>query len=215
MSRSNSSRRWLNRQHNDIYTAKAKQEGYRSRAAYKLLEIHAKDNLFTKGMSVIDLGAAPGGWSEVATKVVGKSGSVIALDILPIEPIKDVDIIEGDFREQEVFDQLMAHLKIRNIDKVDLVISDMAPNISGMPSIDQPRSFYLAELALELVDAVLKKNGQLLIKVFQGEGFQAYWAMLKKRFQLVSTRKPQASRVESRELYVLAKGYLGLSVSNS
>jgi 23S rRNA (uridine2552-2'-O)-methyltransferase len=210
LSRSCSSRRWLDRQHHDIYTAKAKTEGYRSRAVYKLLEVQSKDKLLREGMTVIDLGAAPGGWSEVTSKIVGKRGLVIALDILPIEPLKDVDIIEGDFREQAVFDQLMAHLKSKEIHKVDLVISDMAPNISGVPSIDQPRSFQLADLALELSDAVLKKGGNLFIKVFQGEGFEAYWAMLKKRFQSVSTRKPQASRAESREIYVLAKGFLGV-----
>ncbi len=205
--RSNSSRRWLDRQHNDIYTAKAKAEGYRSRAVYKLLEIQTKDKIFKKGMIVIDLGAAPGGWSEVARELVGETGKVIALDILPIEPIKGVDIIEGDFREQAVFDQLLIHLKAQQVEKVDLVISDMAPNISGVPSVDQPRSMYLAELALELSDAVLKEGGQVFIKLFQGEGFQAYWTMLKKRFKSVASRKPKASRAESREIYVLAKGY--------
>ena len=211
MSRSNSSRRWLDRQHNDVYTNKAKAEGYRSRAVYKLLEIQAKDRLLKKGMAVIDLGAAPGGWSEVAAKIVGESGLVIALDILPIEPLKGVDILIGDFREADVFSELIAHLKAVPVDKVDLVISDMAPNISGVPSVDQPRSMYLAELALELADAVLKKDGNLLVKIFQGEGFQAYWAMLKERFKTVASRKPKASRAESREIYVLAKGYRALS----
>lgn len=214
LSRSNSSRRWLDRQHNDVYTNRAKIEGYRSRAVYKLLEIQAKDRLLKQGMIVVDLGAAPGGWSEVALKIVGKSGRVIALDILPIEPIEGVDMLIGDFRESEVFDQLIAHLKGVSVEKVDLVISDMAPNISGMPSVDQPRSMYLAELALELSDAVLRKEGNLLVKVFQGDGFQSYWAMLKERFSTVVSRKPKASRAESREIYVLAKGYRALSSSN-
>lgn len=207
MSRSNSSKRWLDRQHHDFYTGEAKRVGYRSRAVYKLLEVQAKDRLFSKGMTVIDLGAAPGGWSEVASEKVGAEGLVIALDILPIVPIKGVDIITGDFREKEINDQLMNHLRSKQIHRVDLVISDMAPNISGVPSIDQPRAFYLAELALELSDNVLKQGGHLLVKVFQGEGFQAYWAMLKERFRTVVTRKPEASRAESREIYILAKGY--------
>lgn len=201
--KSQSSRRWLQRQQSDIYTRQAQTDGYRSRAVYKLLEIQQRDKLFTPGMKVIDLGAAPGGWSQLAAEKVGKSGQVIALDILLMDPIEGVHFLQGDFREEAVLNQL---LKVLDHQKVDLVISDMAPNLSGMSVIDQPRAILLAELALDLCSMVLKKDGTLLVKLFQGESFQAYWAMLKERFKSVSARKPKASRSESREVYLLAKG---------
>jgi len=204
LAKTTSSSRWLKRQHSDIYTRQAKDEGYRSRAVYKLLEIQQKDRLLTPGMTIIDLGAAPGGWSQLAVEKVGKSGRVIALDILPMDTIEGVHFLQGDFREETVLNQLLDCLENK---KVDLVISDMAPNLSGMAVIDQPRAILLAELALDLSTMVLKKDGNLLVKLFQGESFQAYWAMLKERFKSVSVRKPKASRSESREVYLLAKGY--------
>ncbi len=200
--KSKSSRRWLERQQNDEFTVKAKQEGYRSRAVYKLLEIHEKNNLFTKGMTVIDLGAAPGGWSQVAANLVGAKGRVIAADILPMEPIIGVDIIEGDFREEDVFNKILT-LVDKDRD-VDLVISDLAPNFSGISAVDLPRSIYLAEIALDLAKRVLKPKGSLLVKLFQGEGFDNYLAALRQDFRKVTVRKPKASRSASAEMYALA-----------
>jgi 23S rRNA (uridine2552-2'-O)-methyltransferase len=204
-SRTKSSRRWLERQRSDPYTQQAKQQGYRSRAAFKLLEIQLKDNILRKGMNVVDLGAAPGGWSQVTSKLIGRSGTIIALDILPIEPLDGVDIVQGDFQEDEVFEQLTALLKGK---RIDLVISDMAPNLSGINAVDQPRSVYLAELALSFAQSVLVKGGALLVKLFQGEGFETYWSMLKEQFDYVVIRKPKSSRAESREVYLLAKGFI-------
>ncbi len=157
-------------------------------------------------MTIIDLGAAPGGWSEYCVKKLGKKGSMIALDILPMEPIDDVTIIEGDFREDAVFEELMTVL---NTDKADLVISDMAPNISGMDSVDMPRAYYLCDLALDLARQVLKPGGGRLVKLFQGEGFEAYNKELKSSFTKVIMRKPKASRARSREIYALATGFRG------
>lgn len=204
-SRSKSSRRWLERQHADHYVQKAKQAGFRSRAAYKLLELQEKDKLFWPGMTVLDLGAAPGGWSQVAVEKVGQNGKVIALDILPMDPIKGVDIIQGDFDQPEVVEKLLAMLGNR---PVDLVISDMAPNLSGIPAVDQARAMYLADKVFELVVKVLAKDGTLLIKLFQGSETEEYIAELKKRFRQVVVRKPKASRSESREIYLLAKGVI-------
>lgn len=202
--RTASSRRWLDRQHSDPYVAKARESGFRSRSAYKLLEIQEKDHLFRPGMIVVDLGAAPGGWSQVAAKLVGDKGKIFALDILPMESIPGVDILIGDFQEMEIFDQLCEKCHGKDI---DLVISDMAPNLSGVRAIDQARSSYLSELVLDFAKMVLKKGGSLLIKVFQGEGFQEYIAALKTEFKRVVVRKPQASRKESREVYLLATEY--------
>ena len=157
-------------------------------------------------MTIIDLGAAPGGWSEYCVKKLGKNGTVVALDILPMEPIEDVTIIQGDFREDAVFEELMA---IMNNERADLVISDMAPNISGMESVDMPRAYYLCELALDFARQVLKPGGGLLVKLFQGEGFEAYNKELKASFSKVVMRKPKASRARSREIYALATGFLG------
>lgn len=204
VARTKSSRRWLERQHSDPYTQKAKKLGYRSRAAFKLLEIQQKDQLLRKGMTIIDLGAAPGGWSQVAAEVIGQMGQIVAVDKLPMESLNGVDILIGDFQEESVFNQLITQL---NGKPADLVLSDMAPNISGIAAVDQPRSIYLAELALSLAQQVLKDGGGLLVKVFQGEGFDGYSAMLKEQFRQVIIRKPLSSRLESREVYILAKGY--------
>lgn len=204
MARSKSSGRWLKEHFDDEYVKKAQQMGYRSRAAFKLLEINEKDRLLKRGMTVVDLGAAPGGWSQIAAEAVGDSGKVVALDILPMDPLPGVEIIEGDFREQETLDALLQVLDERG---VDLVMSDMAPNTSGMKSVDQPRAMYLAELTLELARLVLRPGGDLIVKVFHGEGFEAFMADLRTSFRKVYTRKPKASRPRSREVYVLARNY--------
>ena len=194
----------MNEHFDDEYVRRAQQEGYRSRAIYKLIEIQQKDQLLKPGMTVIDLGAAPGGWSEYAVTKLGGKGRVIALDILPMEPIGGVEIIQGDFREDNVLAQL---LDLIGESGADLVISDMAPNISGMEVVDIPRSYYLADLALDLAIQVLKPGGGLLVKLFQGEGFDDYQKALKQNFKRVVMRKPKASRARSREIYALATGY--------
>ena len=194
----------MNEHFDDEYVRRAQQEGYRSRAIYKLIEIQQKDQLLKPGMTVIDLGAAPGGWSEYAVRKLGGKGRMIALDILPMEPIDGVEIIQGDFREDNVLAQL---LDLIGESGADLVISDMAPNISGMEVVDIPRSYYLADLALDLAIQVLKPGGGLLVKLFQGEGFDDYQKALKQNFKRVVMRKPKASRARSREIYALATGY--------
>ncbi len=201
---SKSSGRWLERQRKDYYTQLAKEKGYRSRSAYKLIEIQEKDNILFKGMRVVDLGAAPGGWSQVLTKHVGLSGKIVAIDILPIESLEGVDTVYGDFQKTETIEKLMSLLDGK---RVDLVISDLAPNLSGIALADQARAMDLAEIALDFAEKVLVKEGVFLIKVFQGSGFQEYLMHLKERFQRVWVRKPKASRSESREVYLLAKGY--------
>lgn len=206
MAKSKSSKTWLKEHFDDEYVRRSQQDGYRSRAIYKLIEIDEKDRLIKPGMTIIDLGAAPGGWSEYCVKKMGGKGTVVALDILPMEPIDGVKIIEGDFREDAVFDELMTEM---NNAGADLVISDMAPNISGMGSVDIPRAYYLCELALDLARQVLKPGGGLLVKLFQGEGFEAYNKELKASFSKVVMRKPRASRARSREIYALATGFLG------
>jgi len=210
MAKSKSSKGWLKEHFDDEYVRRSQQDGYRSRAIYKLIEIDKKDRLVKPGMTIIDLGAAPGGWSEYCVKKLGKNGSMIALDILPMEPIDGVRIIEGDFREDAVFEELMAVMNVDGESQLaDLVISDMAPNISGMGSVDMPRAYYLCELALDLAQQVLKPGGGLLVKLFQGEGFEAYNKALKTSFSKVVMRKPKASRPRSREVYALATGFLG------
>jgi 23S rRNA (uridine2552-2'-O)-methyltransferase len=204
MSRSKSSKSWLKEHFEDEYVQRAQKEGYRSRAIYKLIEIQEKDRILKPGMTVIDLGAAPGGWTEYAVKILGKKGRMIALDILPMEPIADVQIIQGDFREEEALNTLMQAI---GEDKADLVFSDMAPNISGMDVVDIPRAYYLAELTLDLAQRVLKPGGGMLVKLFQGEGFAEYHNALKQHFTRVVVRKPKASRARSREIYALATGY--------
>ena len=194
----------MNEHFDDEYVRRARQEGHRSRAIYKLIEIQQKDHILKPGMTVIDLGAAPGGWSEYLVGKLGNKGRIIALDILPMEPIAGVEFVQGDFREDEVLEQL---LKLIGDAGADLVISDMAPNISGMEVVDIPRSYYLAELALDLARQTLTPGGGLLVKLFQGEGFDAYQKELKRSFKRVVVRKPKASRARSREVYALATGY--------
>ncbi len=201
-----SSKNWLKEHRDDPYVQRAQQEGYRSRACYKLLEIQEKDKLIKPGMTVIDLGAAPGGWSQVAAKLVGHRGRVIASDILPMDTLEDVEFIQGDFNDEAVLDSILAALDER---KADLVISDMAPNMSGMNAVDQPRSMYLVELAMDLACQVLKPRGAFLSKVFQGEGFDELLRDTRLRFGKVLTRKPQASRPRSREVYLLARDFKG------
>ena len=204
MPRSKSSRRWLKEHFDDEFVKRAQKEGWRSRAAFKLEEMDGKDQLFKPGMAVVDLGAAPGGWTQYAARKIGERGTIIALDILPMDPMADVTIIQGDFREDAVFDQLMAALDGRPI---DLVMSDMAPNISGMKAVDQPRAMYLAELALDFARQALRPGGSFLTKVFQGEGFDDYFRELRVSFSEVKTRKPKASRDRSREVYALARNF--------
>ena len=204
MAKSKSSKGWLKEHFNDEFVQRSRQDGYRSRAIYKLIEIDEKDKLIKPGMTVIDLGAAPGGWSEYAIKKVGAKGKVVALDILPMEPIQGVTFLQGDFREDEVYEHLMA---VMENCRADLVISDMAPNISGMGAVDMPRAYYLCELALDFATQVLKPEGAFLVKLFQGEGFDAYHKTLKSRFSRVAMRKPRASRARSRESYALASGF--------
>ena len=205
MARSKSSGRWLQRHFNDAYVRQAQQAGYRSRAAFKLLEINERDHILRPGMTVIDLGAAPGGWTQVVAKIVGERGRIIALDILPMDSMPGVRFIHGDFREDAVFAAL---LEMVGEQRVDLVISDMAPNISGMKSVDQPRAMYLAELALDLARKVLSPGGALLVKAFEGEGMEALRRELRVSFKTLVTRKPKASRPSSREVYMLAKNYV-------
>lgn len=206
MARTKSSARWLKEHFTDTYVKQAQQEGYRSRAVYKLIEINARDHILRPGMTVVDLGAAPGGWSQVAAGIVGSKGRVIALDILAMEPLPGVSFVQGDFTEQEALDALLAAM---HGERAGLVMSDMAPNISGMRSVDQPRAIYLAELALEFARKVLAPGGDLLMKVFQGEGFDALRKDLLSSFAQVLVRKPTASRPRSREVYLLARNYHG------
>ncbi|MEJ2143140.1 MAG: 23S rRNA (uridine(2552)-2'-O)-methyltransferase RlmE [Gammaproteobacteria bacterium] len=204
MARSKTSGKWLKEHFDDVYVKRAQQEGWRSRAVYKLIEIDEKDHILKSGMTIIDLGAAPGSWCEYAARKIGDNGKIIALDILPMDALADVTFIQGDFREQEVYDRL---LKSLGNTPVDLVMSDMAPNISGMKAVDQPRAMYLAELTLDLADKVLKDGGDLLIKVFTGEGLDDFKKELRKRFRKILVRKPKASRPRSPEIYLLARGY--------
>lgn len=206
MPRSKSSRRWLDRQFSDPYVKRAQEQGLRSRAAYKLLEIQDKDRLIRPGMRILDLGAAPGGWSQVAARLVGDKGRVYALDLLAMEPIAGVTVLQGDFREDAVLAELRSVL---DGSPIDLVLSDMAPNLSGATAVDQPRAMYLAELALDLAREVLKPGGTLVVKLFQGEGFDGFLRELRGLFAQVLSRKPKASRPESRELYLVGKGYRG------
>jgi len=204
MARSKTSGKWLKEHFDDAYVKRAQLEGWRSRAVYKLIEIDEKDHILKTGMTVVDLGAAPGSWSEYAAKKVGDKGRIIALDILPMDAMANVTVIQGDFREQAVYEQLLETL---GKSRVDLVMSDMAPNISGMKAVDQPRAMYLAELALELADKVLIEGGDLLIKVFTGEGLDPFKQELRKKFNKILVRKPKASRPRSPEIYLLARGY--------
>ncbi len=201
MKASKTSKQWMQEHVNDHYVKMAKKYGYRSRAAYKLLEIDAKDRLFRQNMVVIDLGATPGGWSQISANRVGRGGKVVALDLLPLDPLAGVDFIQGDFRDDVVLKKLEDLLQGK---QVGLVISDMAPNISGVTSVDQARMMHLAELAMEFALEHLEQKGSFLVKVFQGEGFEAYLKMMRLHFVKVASRKPKASRDRSSELYLLA-----------
>jgi len=194
--------RWMQRHLKDDYVKKSQKDGYRSRAAYKLLELNEKEKLIRPGMCVVDLGAAPGGWSQVVADLVGDKGRVIALDILPMDSFAQVEFIQGDFREDEVLETLMALLDGQ---PVDLVICDMAPNISGVRVVDQPRSLYLAELALDFSRNVLRPGGDMLVKVFEGAGLDDFRSDVRQSFTKMLNKKPSASRGESRELYILGK----------
>ncbi|OSI19031.1 RlmE family RNA methyltransferase [Neisseria dumasiana] len=200
--RSKSSKAWLNEHVNDHYVHMAQKDGYRARAAYKLLEINEKDKLIKPGTVLADLGSAPGSWSQVAAELAGEKGRVFALDILPMDEIQGVSFIQGDFREETVLAEFEALLGNRPL---DLVICDMAPNMSGNAVTDQARSYYLCELALDFAVNHLKPGGNFLVKVFQGAGYQEYMATMREAFAVVQTRKPQASRNRSSEIYLLAK----------
>ena len=204
MARSKSSERWLREHFGDTFVRQAQALGLRSRAAFKLLEIDKRDRLLRPGMTVVDLGAAPGGWSQVVADRIGDRGKVVALDLLPIDPLPGVTLLQGDFTEQAVLDRLLGQLDGR---PVDLVLSDMAPNMSGMKAVDQPRAALLAELALDCARQVLRPGGDVLLKMFQGEGFDPLLAELRAAFARVVVRKPQASRPRSREVYLLARNY--------
>ena len=201
MAKKGSSRRWMHEHLSDEFVKKAQKEGYRSRAVYKLLEIVEKKAIIRNGDKVLDLGAAPGGWSQVAVKLVGSQGKVIASDILPIELIDGVDFLQGDFTEQSVYNDLLV---MTDGAKVDVVLSDMAPNMSGQLSVDQPKSMYLAELAIEMAIKTLNPGGSFVVKVFQGDGFDVFVQNAKKAFKKVSVIKPKASRPRSKEVYLLA-----------
>lgn len=194
----------MQRHLNDEYVQRAQRDGFRSRAAYKLLELQDKDRLIKPGQVVVDLGAAPGGWSQVAGELVGRSGKLFAMDILSMDPLPNVDFLQGDFREQSVLDQLLERLDGR---PVDLVISDMAPNVTGNAAVDLPRSMYLCELAVDFSRRVLRPGGGLVMKVFQGEGFDDLYRDVRGSFGKVVTRKPKASRPKSREVYLVAGNY--------
>ena len=203
MSKQKSSNGWMARHVNDSYVKKSKADGYRSRAAYKILELDEKDRVFKPGMTVVDLGAAPGGWSQVASHSVGENGRIIALDLLPVDSYPQVEFIQGDFRENAIFEKL---LEILNGAPVDLVISDMAPNITGQRVIDQSKSMYLLELALDFALQVLKPGGDFVAKAFEGAGMAEYRKQIQSNFAKCYNRKPGSSRAESRELFVIGKG---------
>ncbi|AAZ34566.1 23S rRNA methyltransferase [Pseudomonas amygdali pv. tabaci str. ATCC 11528] len=207
MARSKTSHNWLKEHFDDKYVKMAQKDGYRSRASYKLLEIQEKDKLIRPGMTVIDLGAAPGGWSQVTSRLIGGQGRLIASDILEMDSIPDVTFIQGDFTEDKILEQI---LEAVGNTQVDLVISDMAPNMSGLSAVDMPRAMFLCELALDLAGRVLRPGGDFLIKVFQGEGFDVYHKDIRKLFDKVQMRKPSSSRDRSREQYLLARGFRGI-----
>jgi len=199
-----SSKAWLKEHREDPYVQQAQREGYRSRACYKLLEIQEKDRVIRPGMTVLDLGSAPGGWSQVAVALVEHSGRVIASDILPMDSLAGVEFIEGDFSSDDVFGQILDAI---GDSRVDLVLSDIAPNMSGVNAVDQPRSIYLVELALDMARQVLAPGGTFVAKVFQGEGFDELFRAARDSFDKVLTRKPRASRPRSREVYLVARGF--------
>lgn len=201
-----SSKAWLKEHRDDVYVQRAQADGYRSRACYKLLELNEKDRFIKPGMTVVDLGSAPGGWSQVAAQLVGHKGRVIASDILPMDAIAGVDFIQGDFTEQSVFDEIQG---VIGTDQPSVVLSDMAPNMSGIVDVDQPKAMYLVELALDLAVQMLPQGGVFAAKVFHGEGFDDWLKSVRSNFQSVNSRKPAASRPRSKEVYVVAKGFKG------
>ena len=207
MVNSKSSKKWLEERARAKYVKKSKQAGFRSRASFKLLEIQEKDRFIKPGMIVVDLGSAPGGWSQAAKILVGDKGSVLATDILPMAPISGVKFIQGDFTEDAVFEDLIERV---GGESVDLVISDMAPNITGIRAIDQPGSMHLAELALDFARSILREGAYFLVKVFEGEGIGEFKQILASEFEKVKVRKPKASRSRSREFYLLAEKYRNL-----
>ncbi|NMT62257.1 23S rRNA (uridine(2552)-2'-O)-methyltransferase RlmE [Marinobacter orientalis] len=206
MARSKTSDRWLKEHFDDVWVKKSREDGYRSRASYKLIALDDKDRLFRPGQIVVDLGAAPGGWSQVAVERVGDSGVVIASDILEMSPLAGVEFVQGDFTEQPVLDELLELMGDR---RADVVISDMAPNMSGMAAVDIPNAMGLVELALDMARQVLKPGGVFVAKVFQGEGFDTLLAEMRKSFGTVVSRKPDSSRSRSREIYQVCKGFKG------
>ena len=201
--RTKSSARWLAEHANDEFVKRAQKEGWRSRAVFKLEQIQASERLLRPGMRCVDLGAAPGGWSQYAARILGP-GRIVATDILAMDPIPGVDFVQGDFREEAVLEQVLQRL---GADKVDLVLSDMAPNMAGIDAVDQPRSMHLAELALEFADRVLAPGGDLLVKLFQGAGFDQIIKDTRSRYGRVMTKKPKASRSRSSEIYLLARQF--------
>ncbi len=201
--RSASSSRWLQEHFSDKYVQQAKKKGFRSRAWFKLEEIQQSDNIFKPGMTVVDLGAAPGGWSQYVVQQLGNKGRIIACDLLPMDPIVGVDFLQGDFRDELVLKALLDRI---GDNKVQVVMSDMAPNMSGTPAVDIPRSMYLVELALDMCRDVLAPGGSFIVKVFQGEGFDEYLGQIRSLFTKVKVRKPDASRSRSREVYIVATG---------
>ena len=206
MARSKTSKSWLKEHFDDPYVKRSQEEGYRSRASFKLLELQKKDGFIEAGMTVVDLGAAPGGWSQVAAELVGHKGKVIASDILPMDSLAGVEFVQGDFTDETVLNEVLAR---RDDIRADLVISDMAPNMSGIRDIDQPQAMCLAELAIAMAKVVLKPGAALLMKVFHGEGLDALQKELKLSFNTVKVRKPKASRARSSEIYLLSAGFKG------
>ena len=202
--RSASSTRWLKEHFDDKYVQQAQKKGLRSRAVFKLEELQGRDRLLKHGMTVVDLGAAPGGWSQYSVEQVGLKGKVIACDLLPMDPIAGVDFLQGDFRDEEVLKALLERV---GEDKVDVLLSDMAPNMSGTPEVDQPRSIYLVELALDMCRQVLAPKGSFVVKVFQGGGFDEFLLEVRRSFSSVKVRKPDSSRPRSREVYIVATGF--------
>lgn len=204
MARSKSSASWLSRHLSDPFVKQAQKDGYRSRSAYKLVQLNERDHLLRPGLRVLDLGSAPGGWSQVASKIIGGKGRILATDILPMDPLPNVDFIQGDFTDDAIVKQLLDWLEGG---RFDLIVSDIAPNLSGIDSADQARSMYFLELALDTVRRTLKPGGTFVAKMFQGAGSDAYVKELRTSFEKVLIRKPDASRKESREVYLVAKGF--------
>ncbi len=204
MARSKSSGNWLQEHVNDPYVKQAQRDGYRSRASYKLIQLNERDRLIRPGMLVVDLGCAPGGWSQVAGRLVGARGKVVATDILPMDPVKNVDFLQGDFTDEALLERILAQLDGH---QPDLILCDIAPNITGIDVADQASSMYLVELALDLARRILKPRGDFVAKVFQGAGSEAYLKELRTSFEKLLIRKPAASRARSREVYAVAKGF--------